>query len=63
MALLVPFEVRTVTLPERIFVGTRNLIMVFDQLSNQEEGITTEPIRIVLLPRDEPKLIPVTVTT
>ena len=63
MALLVPSEVRTVTLPERIFVGTRNLMRVFDQLANEEEGITTEPIRIVLLPRDEPKLLPVTVTT
>ncbi|MDE2704114.1 MAG: hypothetical protein OXI35_03540 [Gemmatimonadota bacterium] len=44
-------------------MGTRNLMRVFDQLANQEEGITTEPIRIVLLPRDEPKLLPVTVTT
>ena len=49
------------TLPERIFVGTRNLIMVFDQLANEE--IDCEPIRTELLPRDEPKLIPVTVTT
>ena len=63
MALLVPFEVRTVTLPERIFVGTRTLIMVFDQAVNEEEGITTEPSHTVLLPRDEPKLIPVIVTT
>ena len=63
MALLVPAEVRTVTLPERTFVGTRNLMRVFDQLANEEEGITTEPIRTVLFPRDEPKLLPVTVTT
>ena len=60
--MLGPAEVRTVTLPERTFVGTRNRMRVFDQLANEEEGITTEPTRTVLLPRDEPKLLPVTVT-
>ena len=61
MALLVPAEVLTVTLPERTFVGTRNLIMVLDQVVNEE--IATEPIRTELLPREEPKLLPITVTT
>jgi len=61
MALLVPAEVRTVTLPERTFVGTRNRMRVFDQAVNEDTLI--EPIRTVLLPRDEPKLLPVTVTT
>ena len=51
------------TLPERMLVGTRNRIRVFDQLANKEEGTATEPSRTVLLPRDEPKLLPVTVTT
>ena len=60
MALLVPSEVRTVTLPERIFVGTRNLIIVFDQAVNEDTLI--EPIRTELLPREEPKLLPVMVT-
>ena len=36
---------------------------VFVQLANEEEEIATEPSRTVLLPRDEPKLLPVTVTT
>ena len=29
---------------------------VFAQLANVEEGIAIEPIRTVLLPREEPKL-------
>ena len=60
MALLVPSEVRTVTLPERTFVGTRNRIIVFDHAVN--EGTLIEPIRTELLPREEPKLLPLTVT-
>ena len=55
-ALLVPSAVRTVTLPERILVGTRNRIIVFDQAVNEET--LTEPTHTELLPRDEPKLLP-----
>ena len=44
-------------------MGMRNRIRLLDQEVNAEEGITTEPIRTVLLPRDDPKLLPLTVTT
>ena len=40
----------------------RNRMLLFDQEANEDEGITTEPIRTVLLPREEPKLLPITVT-
>ena len=44
-------------------MGMRNRILLFDQLANAEEGIATEPIRTELLPREEPKFSPLTVTT
>ena len=63
MALLVPWDVLTVRSPGGVLAGTRNRILLLDQEVNAEEGITTEPIRTELLPRDEPKLLPLTVTT
>ena len=60
--MLVPWDVLTVRLPGGVLMGTRNLIWVSDQLANEAEGITTEPIRTELLPREEPKLLPLTVT-
>ena len=61
-ALLVPAEFLTVRLPERTFVGMRKLMRVFAQVVKAEAGIAIEPIRTVLLPREEPKLLPLTVT-
>ena len=43
-------------------MGMRNRIVLFDQEVNAEEGIATEPIRTELLPREEPKFSPLTVT-
>ena len=63
MALLVPSDVLTVRLPGGVLRGMRNRILLLDQEVNEEEGIVTEPIRTELLPREEPKLPPFTVTT
>ena len=63
MALLVPSDVLTVRFPGGVLRGIRNRIALLDQEVNEEEGIATEPIRTVLLPREEPKLPPLMVTT
>ena len=63
MALLVPSDVLTVRWPGGVLMGMRNRIALLDQEINAEGGITTEPIRTVLLPREEPKLPPLMVTT
>ena len=63
MALLVPSDVRTIRLPGGVLRGMRNSILLFDQEANEVEETTTEPIRTVLLPREEPKLPPLIVTT
>ena len=59
--LLVPSPVLTVRLPGGVLRGTRNRIDRLDQEEN--EVIATEPIRTELLPREEPKFSPLTVTT
>ena len=61
MALLVPSDVLTVRLPGGVLMGIRNRIAPLDQEVNEET--TTEPIRTELLPREEPKLPPLMVTT
>ena len=61
MELLVPSAVLTVRLPGGVLRGTRNRIDLLVQEEN--EVIATEPIRTELLPREEPKLPPLTVTT
>ena len=61
MELLVPSAVLTVRLPGGVLRGTRNRIDLLVQEEN--EVIATEPIRTELLPREEPKFSPLTVTT
>ena len=61
MELLVPFVVLIVRLPGGVLMGTRNRIALLDQEVN--EVIAVEPIRTELLPREEPKFSPFTVTT
>ena len=61
MELLVPFVVLIVRLPGGVLMGTRKRIARLDQEVN--EVIGTEPIRTELLPREEPKFSPLTVTT
>ena len=63
MALLVPSDVLTVRLPGGVLREIRNRIVLLDQKINEEAGIATEPSLTELLPRDEPKLPPLTVTT
>ena len=61
MELLVPSDVLTVRLPGGVLRGMRNRIVLFVQEVNAV--IAVEPIRTELLPREEPKLPPLTVTT
>ena len=61
MKLLVPSAVLTVRLSGGVLRGTRNRIDLLVQEMN--EVIATEPIRTELLPREEPKFSPLTVTT
>ena len=58
--LLVPSEVLTLRFPDLVLTGIRNWIRLLDQVV--KEGIAAKPILTELLPREEPKLLPVTVT-
>ena len=61
MELLVPSDVLIVRLPGGVLRGMRNRIVLFVQEVNAV--IAVEPIRTELLPREEPKFSPFTVTT